>query len=1300
MRYSATQGALAQTFQVTESSPCDAIVVELLRVGSPVGNVWLEIWDATTWPGVAPWPATPANRREALGRTKSQIAGNISTLANSQRRFEMGRRVWLTPGRTYALILNGDYAESTTNYIGWRDDTAPTYPSGAAYYWNGAAWITTGTPADFGFALCRGSWANAELDVAYADAPVQLRNGTSFAVGQGFGVLYDTYAHYLTLWARIPGGFTFAASERWWLEIREDDGSGIWGLPSSTLIAQTHRLPVKAAGQAGGAYLRVAFTLEKPILFETGKRYQITAHGDWTGSVTKYIELAANLTAPWYQLGRLSTSSGDFDAEAWSASTGALCFGVHSDSKPWWLFYASYSDDGIAWTVPAKITDNAATGSGSITFTGQRKRYWRIYSGPCLLPPNTVNEPWTVSLKDYTLDIKAKTEKVLTVTFPAGKVINRVEIYGHPETGGFRLFRPEYSPDGIAWNVLPGLNTETLEARKRGGGAAASWDSVAGEITTDGDYVAMDFGEVTASAVRVRIRSNGQQRFAQVLELRASRTVDVSSRVKEISDARDADALLRRMKARTLDLSLINDDLELSTENTAGTYYGQLGMGVKIIPWIGFQDVPGLVKIGEFYVDDWNEDMGPDVKISARDAVKVMSTTVRASYKVGYRHHQIIEYLANLAGIPSSDMILDQSASIVAYFATQEVDAYEESQKCREGMGLGKMWFDTNGYLRLRALGHTCGSTFEELLPYSINNRSNPVRVGNYLYQATTEGVNGRVGRLDLSNIGAGWTDLGWLNVGTASHGPVWMWEYDGKPYVFTYQQNATPNNLGLWRVDGVGAVVKLADYSNYTLYPAFGGDGTYQPLTAGIIRNLAWASDVVGPGNIIDMLTFELNVVITGGPAGTGYANTGRDLYICHNTAGGTRTGVGLINPEENTFADFIADLDPGFNSIGNGIAWDGDRTLYAAALAWVPGGTPGRSLFNIYAIDRITKVKTLYRAAPGSWAHVISAFQQRPCDAIKYLNGTLFVATQYLWPGTAKPEARLIMVRDGGPAIDATPLHLAAAVLKNLTAFLDVFGDPMIFALGNYSNSIMIRPGEGEALQDTATRVIETETGGSFLDASLNAGDDRGGDSRIVNVCLVKSKPLQPQTAAVLWSAPDLPWSVNTQNRVEFDVQLSEAGVPDATMTAAITGPATVTFKKKRPKQPRIIVEASGNGNITALTISAKPLKATQTLITVVAGPASSLNRQGLRQLSIENDYIYDAFTQSIMAADIVSRAYLPTPNIRGVKARAFWEMETLDRVRIRETTRLKVDRDFTVVRYRRAYLEQVMTLEVSGV
>src|SRR3990167_2917467 len=137
---------LAQTFDTDEAGAIEFVDAHFQKGGTPTGQVWFSMY--ATSAGVPTGAALNVSDKLDVSR--------FGTTAHTVR-FVFRTPLTVVAGTTYALVLEGNYTESTTNLLNWGSNSAGGYAAGIAYRYDGSAWetstVTGFTGTDFWFKI-------------------------------------------------------------------------------------------------------------------------------------------------------------------------------------------------------------------------------------------------------------------------------------------------------------------------------------------------------------------------------------------------------------------------------------------------------------------------------------------------------------------------------------------------------------------------------------------------------------------------------------------------------------------------------------------------------------------------------------------------------------------------------------------------------------------------------------------------------------------------------------------------------------------------------------------------------------------------------------------------------------------------------------------------------------------------------------------------------------------------------------------------------------------------------------------
>jgi len=173
---------LAQSFEVTGSQTVGTVDLWLKKVGSPTGNLTVEIQTDST--------GEPSGTAISNG-TSGTVAASTLTTSYADITFTFGTPPSLSGSTTYWLVLKTTDSASDFNFVQWgADGSTPSYADGEMLSYDGAAWnaeskdavfevVAPGSafvePANAGFSTAGGTdgaprVVYAHHDGSYADA--------------------------------------------------------------------------------------------------------------------------------------------------------------------------------------------------------------------------------------------------------------------------------------------------------------------------------------------------------------------------------------------------------------------------------------------------------------------------------------------------------------------------------------------------------------------------------------------------------------------------------------------------------------------------------------------------------------------------------------------------------------------------------------------------------------------------------------------------------------------------------------------------------------------------------------------------------------------------------------------------------------------------------------------------------------------------------------------------------------------------------------------------------------------------
>lgn len=880
-----------------------------------------------------------------------------------------------------------------------------------------------------------------------------------------------------------------------------------------------------------------------------------------------------------------------------------------------------------------------------------------------------------------------------------------------------------------------------------GGSGFASYDVllleekeiIPGALVIGGEYVGARFlSTLTASHLKIIVLES-EDGFARLLEVQAFQVVDVSDRVLEMTESQGADFLMLRIKQRRLSLVLTNTDRVLSSRNPNGPYFGQLGGGVELIAYMGYLGAPDMVKQGIFYVDTWGESAtGTEAIIAATDGVKRIDTDVQANHRVAPRYLDIMEYLANLTNLPSQFQALERAAGTVDYFAADRANAWSEIQKIGEAASGSRVWFDRHGRLRMRLTGSSAADTRMNALLAQDNFRrafGPPVFIGSKMYVAIIVVYTDGDGDHEQLKVVEYDTDAGtWQYVAASlpinsispigepetgeQHGFAMLAVFDEELYVFFHYNPVGELGLRIVKWDGAyidtGRNWQVVYERGNTIFgehrqevggtffrqvhprahvrqwlPTFGSD-----LTSGLHHRFnmfnMWHVLMAGANQVDGAVTVQE-------PTGehvyfTRVAVDG-DLHFNRLLAEQLGTNPAWLEVRVMAFISLSPEVHsgPAVVATSMGLATDGDGNLLTSLVARI-GTMEGRIYQQHRTGGTVRQSPAFY---DGSQAAIDA--NSRNGLAIMTFGDLIITGGQRSTPGG--PELHVALWdRIIDEVVDVRNISMSNTRMIGF-AKTTVDDQDVLYAIADEGTVIEMYVRRRMPLQAAPVHEITDDIDGAFVDAAIDAGDDDG-ESRIINTAIINSNPLTAQPTEKIWEGRQLPWPLTWNTKLDFPARLREMALPydagDATaqrLTITFNGifgyTATLSPHHKRPRVTVTITSGpQTGGQLTGIEINGKTLKKNSSLVGVVVGHKDSIARYDIRRRTFDNDYIYDNFSQSIVAASVVARHQFERLRVNGVTIRALWDIEMFDLLTLRETERLFLNGVFYMVTFTRAY------------
>ncbi len=1329
MRTATTQKELAQTFEVDSDSPINAVWLALDKNGTPAPDaqtvVFVEIRDTT---GGTPEPGTTVYARSTEIET-TNIAGTTTMI-----KFDFPAPFYAKAGVRYALVYDGKYDINASNNTSWRDDnSSPGYSNGQAFLFNGDTASWTAQTRDKIFSFVRWTEPKAAYADTNQDAKLDLRLDTATtAQGQGFKVADDIKVQYAQIQVEVVG--TLPANSTVWWEIWDDDGAG---KPNAKLIEGVHH---DANVITWTALQHFILSLPREFQLTGGTQYHMVIQGNYSVASNR-LRLGVDNSAASYADGVRNTGALFAGALVWtSTTTSDMIFQILGVHKPFIRFDVASSTDDISYGSFAQITDNPtqAASLSDVAFTGDKNRYWKTRAEFQRKITGGNDEPWTPILSDYTTKVIFRTRKHIKIDMGQNRTIRGMELYAHPTEHGFRQILIEHSTDDIGYTTITAF--DELAARKKGGGAADPANA-SGTITTDGDYLRLIFdADITMRYFKVWVEDNTDE-WARIMEARAFRVVDWTDRWTAHSENQSGDPLFRRVGGRNTNLTLENVDFFLSAKRTEGGYNDEVGAGTKLFPKIGYEGGATLVPRGVFHVEKWPERiMDPRIRAKMRDGTKLMNTQVRAKYTVRRRVHELIEYLGNLAGIPSTDMDLAQTANSVDFYLGKEVNAYQECQKLAESVAFSRLFFNELGYLVFQVVGNSLRDTqiqSHAALDDPQRTLGPPVFLDDKMYITitNTDGGNEEILLFQWDITTSVWTNKGQVATGLARSNATLV-AFDSKIWIASWIATGS-STLGKLQAfdptdDSFTTKMSLLPEFNIATYDppgqfdgAGGDDGIVRNMVSQIIQGHKWIISCESSRGKYHKKPYEIDLFALRDKALSDITGWSAPEAIMHTVrTESNKIVVGMQREDSGNvfrFDEWDYDkktvtnklLPPGGTTSGHFVGMDnvGDGTLWVVFSSQTNQHDKGA---------RISKLDV----SSGTWVltegDAVADFADladfAEGDAVAYADGLVMS----YWGQLIGSDNRYnFMMRDNKASnvinTDMGPIGSSGtARVGQFRSYQDTNGVWWIYGIMDDFRIFEFRVRASLPTQETSVKTISESSEGLVRDAVADRTDEAGGEATIINVAYIKSQPKIAEPALEqVWEGDNFPWGINNDTLIEFDVELEEECDPSTiafksgTPTYADSGAGTASLKDvvdggstiRSTNRVRISIDVTGTGRITALALEGKPLRRQGTLIGVALGSKQSKNRYGIRQFSKQNDYIYNPMNLIGIAKSLVDRFDTPKQRLTGLRCLVLWDIQMFDRVTIVIPT-MGINGDYYVTGISGSFESPDMTLDAIEV
>ena len=1141
---------------------------------------------------------------------------------------------------------------------------------------------------------------------------------------------------------RLTSTDTFASGRA--LQFNTFAGGGTWQIISSTdftfilfkdgtvllgggqtpgEVFQTAEVDPNLLGVAGGAYVLWSMTLPQKFRILAGTTYYLILRGNWgNGGSTKFLHVGTDSSAPSYADGQVHLGD-DGDPTVWTGIDADMVFAVLGEHIPFIRWLGAYStDDGLTDEyISERITDNptrtgSLVGTDKVDFFAAEKRFWRITAEFHRKTPDGVNLSWSPILLDFTVVAVFVVEQTLTIDFGSTadftREIDYIEIYSHSdavnESGARAVVLSGKATDAASLAEITDIDDELLESRKKNGRSIAfrngDTDSL---IRQDGEFMGIHFSKrQTLAELEISVRDNVVG-FAHIVEVRCYRVEDFTPRIVSMKISADSKFTRRLFEAKTLSLTLENADFFLSVLRTEGGFNTQLGDGVRFKVWVGFLGVE-LRKQGEFFVSAmWSEDpKSAKVKVSAKDLIHQIDTTVQPKLRINFRHHEIIEYLANLTGVPSQDMIIDRSASIVDFFAGKEINAWQEIQKVAEAAGFGQVSVDEFSVLVYRGTGNTARDTkLEVITGVQAGNKERfmgPLaELDGKLYGLMawqSEAATSQVELMEYDIATTVWTNKGEPVTGkSVDRHQAFPVAYLGDLYILDFD-DVNDSTFDLVRWDGATFTTVAKHSISFQLHD--------QAIVNYIVKDsILYFCGVMSQTNWTGKGLQKLNLNSFAFSEGTGIAGENIDFIL-------EESGVFVvITRRESDDAirvyewDRVADTFTFKLDFGSLKFWLVGATatqkgyFFVQMTAWNDAADSEGVLFKVTVPGFIsTKTEVVYKDGQ------IEELDEGNGDAVVYSDG-LVVSGALRKVGSGFEGHAMTHDEREDSSVLLGPLDFGVANMRHfMTAKFE--GQDFIYGVLELNHVFELQVRRPQTLTDDERIVITGDPLGNLIGASLESGNRTGGEYHIINDVIVRSRPLVSFPKEQVWEQRGLPRSVRAGKTYRYQIEYKEDVLdPDqddvdnsvTRITFSDGGVGTNTTDQIGVRRAEVVLTITTNGTLELAEIDRKPLKQAASRITLVVGNASLRGRYLVKTFPIDNDYVYNALDAVVMAGGILSRLQHPHIRLINIQVTAQWDIKRFDRVKFTYRKLGLVDEDFSVAGYRHEYKTQKTTLDL---
>jgi len=308
--------------------------------------------------------------------------------------------------------------------------------------------------------------------------------------------------------------------------------------------------------------------------------------------------------------------------------------------------------------------------------------------------------------------------ETITMAFGQVRKINRIKIICWPHgtknnnigtAVGLKDFLIEKNPlaTGGSFTAWTGLADKNAEIGK------ASTTIASGQVTGNTEDTNVFEDSTLQSIGQLRITISKLQHSsirARIVEIEATRAVDITDDLNNVSISRKKDYRLNHRLASEVNLSLTNFEKKYSPsyspnadEVASGFFNSELRPNLEVRYFQGFSNTN--VQLITAFIDRIEVDaLNRLTRIKARDYFKFfiqkkITTNLKTSKSLEY----LVEYLANLANFPSNLMVLDTTTVKPAFYMPVDQNILDEMNKLGDSTGDAEVFMDEFGMFNFRS---------------------------------------------------------------------------------------------------------------------------------------------------------------------------------------------------------------------------------------------------------------------------------------------------------------------------------------------------------------------------------------------------------------------------------------------------------------------------------------------------------------------------------------------------------------------------------------------------------------------